>query len=98
MIAEVLTGGSEGEWRAFLAETPGASIFQSPEMMWVYGKTEGYRPNVVAVESGGRVRALMASAIVSYTAGRFSSLTARAILTRGPLGDPGPLPPALFAP
>ena len=51
MIAEVLTDVSEAEWRAFLAETPGASIFQSPDLMRVYRKTEGYRPNVVAVES-----------------------------------------------
>ena len=97
MIAEVLTDVSEAEWRAFLAETPGASIFQSPDLMRVYGKAEGYRPHVVAVESGGRVRALMASAIVSYTAGRFSSLTARAIVTGGPLGEADLFPAILSA-
>ena len=97
MIAEVLTDVSEAEWRAFLAETPGANVFQSPDLMRVYGKTEGYRPNVVAVESGGRVRALMASAVVSYTSGRLSSLTARAIVVGGPLGEASFFPALLAA-
>ncbi len=97
MIAEVLTDISEAEWRAFLAETPGANVFQSPDLMRVYRKAQGYRSHVVAVESGGRVRALMASAIVSYTPGRLSSLSARAVVTGGPLGDVSHFPALLAA-
>lgn len=84
---EVVTEVSESEWRAFLDSTRGSNVFQSPDMVRVYRKSKGYRPILVAAESGGRLRTLMVSAVVSYTPRRFSSLTARAIVTGGPLGD-----------
>jgi serine/alanine adding enzyme len=85
---EIETEISEGEWRDFIERTPGASIFQSPDMARVFRQTKGYHPQVVASLNGGSIHGLLASAIVSLHTGRLSRLSSRAIVIGGPIGNP----------
>jgi serine/alanine adding enzyme len=94
---DVVTDVPADAWRDFLASTPGASIFQTPEMSRVYGETKGYRPQVVALETGGQIRGLMLSAVISFGAAAMSRVTGRTICVGGPLGDAAALPGLLAA-
>jgi lipid II:glycine glycyltransferase (peptidoglycan interpeptide bridge formation enzyme) len=92
---EVVTQLPAEEWLAFLDETPGSSIFQSPQMAEVYRRTKGYRPQLVAVIERGRVQALMSSVLLSHLGRHFSGLGTRAVASGGPLGDETLIPSLL---
>ncbi len=48
-------------WHALLAQTPGATFFQSPEWLATYWRHFGARQRlrVIVVEDGGRVRGIL---------------------------------------
>ena len=94
---DIVTNLSEREWETFLSSTPNASIFQSPAMTRVYRETKGYRPHVLAALSGGKTRAVLSGAIVSYSPGRASAVSSRATIAGGPLGDAAAFPGLLGA-
>lgn len=69
-----------GRWAEFVEETPGASIFHTPEMHQVFARAEGHRPELwAAVEPGGRPLALFTPVRVTVLGGPLSALTSRAV-------------------
>jgi CelD/BcsL family acetyltransferase involved in cellulose biosynthesis len=70
----------EAAWREFVAATPGANIFHTPELFRVFARTPGYRPALwAATESGGRPLALLAPTEVAVLGGPARRLTARSV-------------------
>ena len=94
---EVTSSVTVSAWTDFLEAVPGASIYQSPELMEVYANTNGYRPGVVAVEAPDGIRALLAFVLVSYARGRLPKLATRSLIVGGPLGEVSEFPRLLAA-
>jgi len=88
---------SDTEWSSFLSQAPDANIFQSPLLARAFRRARGHRPHVLAALSGGVVRALLSGVIVSYSKGRVSPMTSRAIVAGGPIGNPTAFPALLAA-
>ncbi len=93
---EVTADIPERAWSDFLDRAPGASPYQSPALMQVYARTDGFRPYVLAVEGPREIRALLAFVIVSYFGGPIPKLASRSLAVGGPLGEADAFP-ALFA-
>jgi serine/alanine adding enzyme len=88
---EIVEGPHEQSWREALRLRADALVFQSPEMLDVFGRTEGLRPGVlVAVEKqSGRGLACLAwiAVVPSGPVGR--ALLSRCICQGGPVYQPG---------
>lgn len=77
-------------WREFVDETPGASIFHTPEMFAVFKGTGGHRPELWAtVDAGGRPLALLTPVRITVVGGPFSPFTSRAVAFGSVLCAPG---------
>lgn len=79
-----------GCWAEFASETPGVSVFHTPEMHAVFARADGHRPELwAAVERGGRPLALFTPVRVTVLGGPLSALTSRAVAYGGVLCAPG---------
>lgn len=94
---EAVTEVREVAWRDFLASARGANIYQTPQMSQVFSQTKRVAPQVVAIEAGGEIHALMLSAVISYGAAAMSRFTGRTVCVGGPLGAPSAFPALLAA-
>ena len=94
---EVTTSVTVPAWTDFLEAVPGSNIYQSPELMEVYARTNGYRPGVVAVCGADGIRALLAFVLVSYARGHLPKFATRSLIVGGPLGDTSAFPKLLAA-
>jgi lipid II:glycine glycyltransferase (peptidoglycan interpeptide bridge formation enzyme) len=70
----------EKEWRRFVDEHPQGNIFHTPEMFQVFARTQGYRTTLwAAVDSGGRLMALLLPVEITLMGGPLRWLTTRAV-------------------
>jgi serine/alanine adding enzyme len=73
-------------WNGFILNHPNGSIFQSPEMYDVFRNTKNYEPVFLAVtDDSGILRSLLLAVIQKEHSGLLGLLSARAIITYGPL-------------
>jgi hypothetical protein len=80
-----------GMWRAFIDDTPGASIFHTPEMFEVFKRAAGHIPELWAtVDAVGRPLALFTPVRITVLGGPLSWLTGRAVAFGSVLCAPGP--------
>jgi len=92
---EATTSVTVSAWTDFLEAAPGSNIYQSPELMEVYARTDGYQPGVLAVHGPDGIRALLAFVLVSYARGYLPKLASRSLIIGGPLGDASAFPALL---
>lgn len=80
MKFEIVKSLDEQAWREFITEQPGATIFHSPEMSKVFNQVKGHKAHLwAAVDSGGRVQALLTPVEVTLMDGVLANLTTRMI-------------------
>ena len=80
MKFEIVKSLDEQAWREFITEQPGATIFHSPEMCKVFNQVKGHKSHLwAAVDSGGRVQALITPVEVTLMDGVLANLTTRMI-------------------
>lgn len=72
-------------WRAFVASHPCGTVFHTPEMYEVYAQTDNVNPIVVAAEEKGKIIGLLLAQFITNGNAFASWLTARSIITGGPL-------------
>jgi hypothetical protein len=79
-----------GMWRAFVDDTPGASIFHTPEMFEVFRRAAGHVPELWAtVDAARRPLALFMPVRVTVLGGPLNWLTSRAVAFGSVLCAPG---------
>ena len=86
----VVQGLPEEAWRAALRDLPGATVFHTPEMAEVFGRTTGHRPETWAALRDDRVLALLTPVRIALRAGLARYLTTRAVAYGGILRADGP--------
>ena len=80
----------EEQWRRFVEENPGGTLFHTPEMFEVFRATRGYRPSLWAAIHDGEPASLLLPVQVSLHPGRLTRrLTTRAIVFGSVLCSPG---------
>lgn len=68
------------QWRQFVLENPHGTVFHTPEMFASFNAAEGHKPLVfAALNTDGRIQALITPVIVSLKQGAFQSFSTRAI-------------------
>jgi len=91
MTFEIVKSLDQQVWREFITEQPGASIFHSPEMFQVFNQVKGHKPHLwAAIDSQGRVQALITPVEVTLMDGLLSTLTTRMIAYGSVLYNPTP--------
>lgn len=83
---------SQEEWSQFVFNHPQGNIFQTPGMFSVYLEASHNKPVSIAVFSGGRMKGLLLSVIITNGGVLARWATARSIIIGGPLvenDDPG---------
>ncbi|MFB0535605.1 MAG: lipid II:glycine glycyltransferase FemX [Anaerolineae bacterium] len=71
----------ESEWRRFVDEHPQGNIFHTPEMFQVFAQAAGHRPSLwAALDSRGRVLALLLPVQITLMGRPSSRLTSRAVV------------------
>ena len=77
-----------GTWSEFTGKHPEGGIFQSPEMYDFWSRTEGHEPLVVFTADGpGRITGQLAGVVIREGSGLKGRLSARAVVTGGPLAE-----------
>lgn len=76
-------------WGAFLDSVPYATVFQSPEMRDVFTSTKNCAPLFTAVEDEGKVQCLVLASLIKEGGGIKGAMSARAVVTGGPLSVNG---------
>jgi serine/alanine adding enzyme len=80
----------EEEWRRFVEEHPHGNIFHTPEMFRVFSRVRGHHPTLwAAVDSGGRVLALLPPVQITLLDKLLRPLTMRAVAYGSVLCAPG---------
>jgi serine/alanine adding enzyme len=79
----------EEEWRRFVEDHPGGSIFHTPEMFEVFSRTEGYQPELWAATEDDRVLALLLPVRITLMNGLLRYLTTRSVVYGSVLYAPG---------
>ena len=72
-------------WSAFVKTHSYGTVFHTPEMYDVYARTENVQPIVVAAEENGEIVGLLLAQYITNGNALTSWLTARSIITGGPL-------------
>lgn len=72
-------------WSEFVATHPYGTVFHIPEMYEIYARTENMKPIVVAAEENGEIVGLLLAQYITNGNALTSWLTARSIITGGPL-------------
>lgn len=79
-------------WREFVDLHPQGNIFHTPEMFQVYENARGYHPQInAAIDSDGKVLALLLPVQVTLMNGLFRRLTTRSIVYGGVLCSKDPI-------
>ena len=74
------------KWSKFVDNHPYGNIFQLPEMMEVYRRTNNYDPiSLAAVNENGEILALLQACVIKKMEGFLESFTSRSIIQGGPL-------------
>jgi len=81
-----LTVNVKNQWSQFVSNHPHGNIFQTPEMYEVYKRTKYYKPVLVyLVNEKQELDGILLAVIQKEGAGLKGRLTARSIISRGPL-------------
>ena len=72
-------------WSSFVAGHPKGTVFQTPEMFDVYEKSSNMTPIAVALILENNIKGILLAAIMTNGGALFKMLTARSIITGGPL-------------
>ena len=72
-------------WSSFVSMHPGGTIFQTPEMFDVYEKTSNVKPIAIAAFEGEVIKGVILAAIMTNGGAHLKIMTARSIITGGPL-------------
>ncbi len=90
MTIEVVRRLPDGQWREFVAATPGGNVFQTPEMFETFRRARGHRPSLLAARRAGEVLALLVPVEVAVGPDVARRVATRSIVYGGILHVPGP--------
>jgi len=78
-------------WDAFIAAHPDGTVFQSPDMHELFGKTDRMKPVMIGVadEGSGTLKGILSGVIIRELSGLAGYFSSRTVIYGGPLIDPG---------